>query len=232
MWEPLTARLASHGREVTPLELPGHGRRPRLRAAITLTQMADDVGARLPARAHLVGFSLGALVAQELALKVPERVSSLMCVSSVCRRTPEEAVAVRARLDTAATDFRASAEAALLRWFPEPDTVPNGEVEKIRAVLLANDPVSYLHAYEVFASGDRDIAALLPSVSVPTLALTGSEDPGSTPEMTRRLARLVPGARSMIFQGARHMLPIQQPEELARVITEFAAQAERTVTHA
>lgn len=232
MWDGLIACDELAGREVMPLELPGHGQRPPLRIATTLAEMADDVAARMPPRAHLIGFSLGALVAQELAVRMPESVISLTCVSSVCQRTPEEAAAVQDRLDAAGINFTASAEAAIRRWFPESSSVSKAQVEKIRSVLLSNDPESYLHAYEVFASGDREIAPLLQFVTVPTLALTGSEDPGSTPEMTRRLGRLVPGARSMIIHGARHMLPVERPEELARIITEFTDEAERTVTNA
>ena len=82
-------------------------------------------------------------------------------------------------------------------------------------MLLANDPDSYLHAYAVFATGDRDIAARLPEISVPTLAITGEFDPGSTPEMSRRLARRIPDAEVVIVPDARHMLPVTHPDDLA-----------------
>ncbi|NUP75782.1 MAG: alpha/beta fold hydrolase [Sinomonas sp.] len=233
MWDRLLVNgaLGVTGREVLALDLPGHGGQPPLRRPTTLSEMADDVARRLPPKAHLIGFSLGALVAQELAARMPERVLSLVCVSSVCQRTEEEAAAVARRLETARGDFAASAEAAVERWFPKsssvsPHQVKPEQIERIRNVLLANDRESYLHAYEVFATGDRDAAKALPLITAPTLAITGSDDPGSTPAMTLRLSQLVPGASALIVEGARHMLPVEQPEQLARLITEFIDEAE------
>ncbi|MDR6621420.1 alpha/beta fold hydrolase [Sinomonas atrocyanea] len=234
MWDALIAdgALWLAGREVMALDLPGHGGQPHLRTPTTLAKMADDVARRLPPRAHLVGFSLGALIAQELAARAPERILSLVCVSSVCDRTEAEADAVGRRLRTARGNFAASAEAAVERWFPETDRVAPHLVEQVREVLLSNDRESYLHAYQVFATGDRDAANALPLITAPTLAVTGSDDPGSTPEMTLRLGRLVPGARTLVVDGARHMLPLEQPEQLARLIAEFADEAERKMHHA
>lgn len=233
MWDALIldGALWLAGREVIALDLPGHGKQPPLRKPTSLAELADDVARRLPPRAHLVGFSLGALVAQELAARMPERILSLVCVSSVCERTPEEAAAVVRRLETARGDFTASADAAVERWFPEPNRVPAGEVERIRGVLLANDHASYLHAYEVFATGDRDAAAALPLITAPTLAITGSDDPGSTPDMTLRLSRLIVDARAHVVDGARHMLPVERSEELARLVAEFLDDAERKIHH-
>jgi pimeloyl-ACP methyl ester carboxylesterase len=139
---------------------------------------------------------------------------------------------VRGRLETARGDFGTSAEAAIARWFPTPRAVPGDWIEKIRAVLLANDRDSYLHAYEVFASGDRQISPKLPLITAPTLAVTGGEDSGSTPEMTRRLADAVPRARAVIVPEARHMLPMERPFELAGLIAELIDDAERTATRA
>ena len=231
MWDALIGSGALTAREAIAVDLPGHGARPPLRRTTALAEMADDVAERLPPRAHLVGFSLGALVAQELAARMPERVLSLVCVSSVCERTEDEAAAVRARLETARGDFAASADAAVERWFPPPSSVPAEQIERIRTVLLANDHESYLHAYEVFAFGDRDAARALPLISAPTLAVTGSDDPGSTPDMTLRLSRQIPGARAYIFEGARHMLPVERPQELGRVIAEFLDDSERKIHH-
>ncbi|MDP9886062.1 pimeloyl-ACP methyl ester carboxylesterase [Sinomonas atrocyanea] len=234
MWDTLVidGALWLAGREVMALDLPGHGWQPPLRKPTSLSEMADDVARRLPPKAHLVGFSLGALVAQEIAAREPGRVLSLTCVSSVCQRTEAEAAAVARRLEAAREDFAASAEAALERWFPDAGRVPADLVENVRSVLLANDRESYLHAYEVFATGDRDASDALPLITAPTLAITGSEDPGSTPEMTLRLSRSVAGARALVVDGARHMLPLEQPEQLARLIAEFADEAERKMHHA
>src|SRR5664279_2561494 len=88
MWAPLTAEIDL---PVVALDLPGHGSQPVLREPQSLEKMANDVLARLPDEpVHLVGFSLGALIAQHIARFAPHRVRTLTSVSSVCRRTSEE----------------------------------------------------------------------------------------------------------------------------------------------
>lgn len=228
MWIPLAESLERAGLPVVALDLPGHGARPPLREAQTLASLADDVLARLPeGRAHLVGFSLGALIAQHIARYSPERVASLVCVNSVCLRTPEEAAKVEARLATAGDDFAEGAEASIERWYPAGVTaVPQETIDGTRRTLLANDIESYLHAYAVFARGDRAIGPELGHIEAPTLAITGELDPGSTPEMSRRLAEAVPHGRARVVPGARHMLPVENTPALAAAIAAFIAESE------
>lgn len=225
MWEPLTALLPAGTQVLTP-DLPGHGGQAPVPPGTTLADLAARVAEQVPAGAHVVGFSLGALVAQHLARYRPDLVASLTCVSSVCRRTPAEREAVLARLRTAEEDFGASVEASLRRWFPEPDADPD-LVRRTRSVLLSNDVPSYLDCYRVFATGDADIGPELGRIDVPALAVTGDLDPGSTPEMTARLAAAVPGCRAAVVPGARHLWPVQRPAVLAQHLTPLLRGAPR-----
>lgn len=245
VWARVEALL---GRRTTALDLPGHGAQPPLTAPTTLAEMAADVALRLPpGPVHLVGFSLGALIAQKLAATEPGRVLTLTSVSSVCARTEDEAAAVRARLLGAQEDFAGSMERALDRWFPadagtdsaeggdsaaDGDSAEGGDSAVWRAetreVLLGNDPVSYGHAYAVFATGDRDIEPELSSIAAPALAITGELDPGSTPEMSARLAARIPHAEVVIVPGARHMLPVTHPRELADRLGDLIATTDTT----
>lgn len=228
MWNPLVERLENDGRAVIALDLPGHGRRPPLREPQTLASLADDVLARLPqGPAHLVGFSLGALIAQHIARYAPDRVVTLTSVNSVCRRTPAEAEKVEARLATAGEDFAEGVEASIERWFPAGTTaVPQEIIDATRATLLAGDVESYLHAYTVFVRGDREIGPELGAITVPALAITGELDPGSTPEMSRRLAAEIPDCRVRIVPNTRHMMPVEDTPALAAAITEFIVESE------
>lgn len=214
MWDSVRGRLERDGWGGTSaLDLPGHGDEPPLTAPATLAQLADDVLRRLPAEpVHLVGFSLGALIAQQLASTQPERVRSLVCVNAVCERTAEETAAVAARLATARERFVTSIDASIARWYPATAPVSDDVREHTRAMLQANDLESYLFAYEVFATGDRQVASLLPHISAPTLAITGELDPGSTPAMTERLAQLIPNSQAVIVADARHMLPVERED--------------------
>lgn len=222
VWGPVTELLGDGVTVVTP-DLPGHGTRPALQEGATLADLADGVAAEIPEGSHLVGFSLGALVAQHLAIHRPHLVASLTSVSSVCQRTHEEREAVLKRLATAAADFRASSEASLHRWYDGTDVDP-AQVRQTERTLLANDPDSFLHAYRVFATADAEIGPELHRITVPALAITGECDPGSTPEMTRRLAAALPNCRSVIVPGVRHMLPVERPRELVNSLTQFIGE--------
>ncbi|MGY1620746.1 alpha/beta fold hydrolase [Geodermatophilus sp. SYSU D00965] len=222
MWAPVTALLPDDV-EVLALDLPGHGRRRPAPDGVTLADLAEDVAASVPPGAHLVGFSLGALVAQHLARHRPDLVATLTSVSSVCRRTEAERSAVLGRLATAAADFPASVAASLQRWYAGTGVDPE-TVRRTEATLLANDVASYLNCYRVFATADAEIAPELPRIAVPALAVTGECDPGSTPEMTSRLAEAIPDCRAVVVPGARHMLPVERPQDLVTCLTTFIGE--------
>lgn len=219
MWDPVVALLAGDYDVVTP-DLPGHGERAPAPAGVTLSDLADGVTAEVPTGSHLVGFSLGALVAQHIARHRPELVATLASVSSVCRRTSDERTAVLDRLRTAQRDFAASAAASLRRWYDGTDVDPE-LVRRTEVTLMANDRDSFLHCYRVFATADAEIGPELDCITVPALAVTGEYDPGSTPEMTRRLAEAMPNCRAVIVPGARHMLPVERPKDFVDCLSNF-----------
>ncbi|MGY1691411.1 alpha/beta fold hydrolase [Geodermatophilus sp. SYSU D01105] len=222
MWAPVRALLPDDVEVLAP-DLPGHGRQRPAPDGVTLADLADEVAASVPPGSHLVGFSLGALVAQHLARHRPDLVATLTSVSSVCRRTEAERAAVLSRLATAAADFPASVTASLQRWYAG-TSVDAETVRRTETTLLANDVPSYLACYRVFATGDAEIAPELPRITVPALAVTGEHDPGSTPEMTARLAAAIPDCRAVVVPGARHMLPVERPQDLVTCLTTFIGE--------
>lgn len=220
MWNPLRELLEPEY-DIQVLELLGHGHRPPAPEGITLAELSADVAERLEPNTHLVGFSLGALVAQHLARHRPDLVASLVSVASVCARTPQEHAAVMVRLASAESDFPATVEASIRRWYPEGSNVSAELVEATRGVLQKNDPESFLACYRVFATADAEIAPDLPLITVPSHAVTGELDPGSTPEMSARLAAAIPGCTYSVITDARHMVPVERPQELAHTLTAF-----------
>lgn len=212
VWDDVVPHLAAYD-VVTP-DLPGHASGVRVPDAVDLAGLAELTADSVPEGSHLVGFSLGSLVAQHLAATHPSSFRSLTSVSSVCRRTPTERDAVLGRLAAAERELEDSVTASLSRWF-DGTTVSANVVDHTREVLLANDPEQYLRCYRVFATGDAEVSPLLGSIALPALAITGSDDPGSTPEMTHRLGEALPDCRTVVVDGARHMLPVQEPTLLA-----------------
>ncbi len=223
MWARCVPELSERFR-VTSVDLRGHGASPAAAPGTTLRELADDVADLVrelgAVPAHLVGFSLGALVAQQVAVSEPEAVATLTAVSSVALRTPTEREAVRGRLEVARANLAETVEVALSRWFDEAWQRREPElVAAVRRTMLANDPASYLACYTVFAEGDAELGPQLPRITAPTLAITGADDTGSTPEMAARLATAVPDGRAEVVLGARHLLPLERPRELTQALT-------------
>ena len=220
MWGPLRQFLEPEF-DIQIIELLGHGGREEPGDGVTLAELAGDVAGSLEPGTHVVGFSLGALVAQHLARYRPDLVATLASVASVCDRTAEEQAAVKSRLALAEANFPATVEASIGRWYPAGSQVEPEVIESTRQVLLGNDPRSFLACYRVFATADAEIAPELPRITVPSHAVTGELDSGSTPEMSARLAAAIPGCTYTVITGARHMMPVERPQELATDLTAF-----------
>jgi pimeloyl-ACP methyl ester carboxylesterase len=223
MWDRCVPLLVASGHRVTSVDLRGHGNSGPAESGTALADLASDVTQLLDSLGnrpvHLVGFSLGALVGQYVAATRPDSVATLALVSSVALRTTEERTSVRGRLQMATEDLEATVDAAVQRWFDQDWQRRDPElVAAVRRAMLANAPSSYLACYTVLATGDLEVGPLLDRITAPTLAITGSDDPGSTPEMAERLADAIPDARAEIIVGARHLLPLERPRELTEAL--------------
>jgi len=224
MWGPVIDLL---DRPAVAVDLAGHGDQSRVTVPSDLAGFAEDVLSRIPGEpVHLVGFSLGALVAQHIARFHPQRVRSLVCVSAVCKRTGAERSAVLDRLRLAKRDFAATIDRSLQRWYPMDTGVSAAQIQATRRMLETNDADAFVRAYQVFATADGELSTELGRITAPTLAITGELDPGSTPEMTRRLVDALPDARARVVAGVRHMLPLEAPQLLTDEMEAFIAEAE------
>lgn len=236
MWAPVASLLADHYR-VVRYDLLGHGDAAPLGADAELgtfsTQLLGIVDGLHVARFVLVGFSLGALIAQRFTLDHPERVVALVMANSVFDRSAADRGEVLERVDAVRHgQYGASIEPAIERWFtPAFAAAEPAVIEAVRQRLLANDMSSYAVAYRIFATADSGLAAQSARITAPTLVLTGSGDVRSTPLMSLALAEAIPGARAVIVPGARHLLPLEDPTSLAALIDAFVAELIPSMHH-
>jgi pimeloyl-ACP methyl ester carboxylesterase len=174
-------------------------------------QLAELVDALELGRFILVGFSMGALVAQRFTCLYPGKLERLVLMNTVFRRSPEQRRAVQERVQQVAADGpAATADLAIQRWFSTEFRERNAEeVETIRQRLITNDPQGYLSAYRIFGDARDEAPEQLTAIGCPTLVLTGEHDVGSTPEMGEQLAACLPDAKVVVFPGLRHMAPIE-----------------------
>ncbi len=193
-------------------DLPGHGDSPRLDGAVTLDTLTDCIANAVAAfgmPVPVVGHSLGALIAVNLAMRHPSLVSGIAALNTIHRRSPEARDAVRARAAAMSTDAPNDPAPTLARWFGDDLTRP--QAIACRSWLTGVDPAGYKAAYTAFAEA-RDFAdADLAAISCPALFLTGSEEPNSTPAMSRILAAAVPNGRAFVVEGAAHMAMMTHP---------------------
>jgi pimeloyl-ACP methyl ester carboxylesterase len=110
-------------------------------------------------------------------------------------------------------------DAALERWFPPEFATQHPDYPmQIRSRLETNDTEQFMRSYRLFAHAGAQIDGRLNEVQVPTLVATGGLDTGSTPAMAKQMASEITDAKVVIFKDAAHMLPMQKPTELARLI--------------
>ena len=213
-------------------DLLGHGDTPPPQGDLVLDDFVAQLAALLDEegiqRAHIVGFSLGALIAQAFAIAHPDRLQRLVLISGVYDRDGAARRAVSKRLEQAEREGPGSiADAALERWFSDAyRQAHRDEVQTIERRLLANSPDGFLPAYRLFARTDDRLAERLAEITIPVLVITGGDDTGSTPVMAQRMAKAMGNSQCRIFPGVRHMLPMEAADELNAMLKEFLLRQE------
>src|ERR1700722_17725822 len=201
--------------DVVAYDLPGHGGSARpakgfgfADAVATLTKVIADADA---GPAHIIGLSVGGMIAQNLALARPDLVRSLALVdtTSTFPDAVRTALLHRARL-TRAEGRGASLTQTLERWFTgdfikrRPDVI-----DRVTKTLLADDPEIHAGMWEMIAT--LDTTARLASVDRPALVMGGEHDPSTTVAAARTIAEHLPGAVLHIIPDASHMTPLEKP---------------------
>jgi len=222
-WDAIAEWLARRYR-VIRMDLRGHGKSSRIETC-SLESFLEDVAMVLDAlgiaRTHLVGFSLGGMIAQAFVLAHPERVEKLALISAVAGRTAEERANVMARARKVRDEGIASVVAAAEdRWFTEGFRRKHPELVARRLEeLKANDHRSYAAAYSVFAEGD--IGPRLHGIRHPTLIVTGEHDVGSNTRMARFMHEKIPGSSLHVLPGLKHSVLVEAPAEIAGLLEDF-----------
>ena len=227
--EPFLAPLRERF-DVIVFDHRGVGASTPLEGPITIREMAQDAAALLRAleieRAHLLGISMGGMIAQELVLAEPALIDTLTLGCTYCggpdstygsspaRDALFEAMQSGDRERTLRAGFEANlspvaaADPELWRTFHE--------IAERRAVAV---PVIMA---QLTAIAGHDTHARLPDVKAPTLVIHGSVDEMLDVENGRLIASLIPGAQLEVMDGVGHLFFWEQPARSAELISEHA----------
>jgi 3-oxoadipate enol-lactonase len=226
MWEPQVAPLAQRFRLVR-YDRRGHGRSPVVAGPTTLDDLGRDLVALLDElgleRVSFCGLSLGGLEGMWLALETPDRITRLVVCCTGASFPPRETWVERAAV-VRAGGVGAIADAVLERWFTGGfrDTRPD-VVTRFREMLVATPPEGYAACCD--ALRDADLTPRLGAISVPTLVLTGAEDPSVPPERGDALATALPNATPTVVEGAAHLANVEQPEAVTEALLRHLKEA-------
>jgi pimeloyl-ACP methyl ester carboxylesterase len=225
MWQWLLPDVADF--RVLSYDLTGHGESPDPAQTPSLMMFGEQILRLMDHcgidRAAIAGFSLGGMIARRFVIDHADRVSALAILNSAHDRTSEDRAAILKRVEQARASGPASTvEAALERWFTAPFREAHPEImDRVRAWVRANRPAVYPEIYRVLAEGDIEIAGPIRGISCPTLVMTGEEDYGNSPEMTRRMAEAIPESEAMILPGLRHMGLAEDPRAFNAPVVGF-----------
>lgn len=206
---------------------PGHGGRALpVGGELTLEALADDVVDAHPGSLDVIGVSLGAAVAQHVAVRHPGRVRSLaLCCGSLPPGPDDERArqVLRDRAtETTENGMGPTVRPTLDRWFTTSalSVADHPGVEYARRVLCADDPTAVAATWQALAA--NAIRERLGEIKAPVTVLGARGDLAAPPERVLPLFQQLPTARLEIVNGP-HMLPLEEPRAFADAVNRHLA---------
>jgi pimeloyl-ACP methyl ester carboxylesterase len=224
-WGPLRKLLARRFR-VLSYDNRGIGESEIPPGPYTVAELTDDAVDVLDAagveHAHVLGASLGGMVAQLLAAEHPERVERLVLVGTTpggaaAYPLPQQTLALMAEAASLAPDVA-------LRRFVENALAPGSPlVDEVLAYRRRHPPDPAGWAAQAAAGASWDVDGRLGRITAPTLVVAGAADAVVDPRNAQLLADAIPEARLELLDGAGHLPFWERPEEFAALVERFLA---------
>ena len=217
IWEP---QINVFENTFLAYDILGHGKTPLDKENLSfddfsnqLINLIDELNIR---RIHLVGFSIGSLIARNFASKYSDRLESLILLCSIFRRTEIQQQIVKDRFELAKKSKSLSKQ-ALKRWFTDEYLEKNPNTyKKISSILEQNSMENFLKIYELFVNHKDD--EQFEKIKTKTLIMTGEGDIGSTPEMSINLSKVINNSNVKIISKGKHLCSIECADDVNMAI--------------
>jgi 3-oxoadipate enol-lactonase len=176
-------------------------------------------------KSHIMGLSMGGMIAQELAINYPERIDLLILACTHCGGPHQVSASAESRalftdmIYLASPEVKMKAAACLF----DPNTLEKRPdvAGKYSEISLRHPVDAKLLTRQWEAALKHDTYDRLPQIKAPTLVLTGDADLLVPPENTRILAERIPGAIQKVIPGGGHQVLVEQPEACNEAILQF-----------
>jgi len=201
-------------------DILGHGKTPLNKKNITFddfsNQLINLINELNIKKIHLVGFSIGSLIARNFASKYSDRLESLILLCSIFKRTEKQQQIVADRFELAKKSKTLSKQ-ALKRWFTDEYLEKNPNTyNKISSILEQNNMENFLKIYELFVNHKDN--EQFEKINTRTLIMTGEGDTGSTPEMSVNLSKVINNSNVKIIPKGKHLCSIECADDVNMVI--------------
>ena len=226
IWEPQINFFKDYN--TLTYDLLGHGKTPLKKSEVSFVDFSKQLFRLINElnfnKIHLVGFSLGSLIARHFASEHSDKLCSLIIHGSIYKRTEEQKRVVKNRFEVAKLRRPASKQAALRRWLSEEFSKKNPNIyKKIYSILDKNNPKDFLKCYEIFVNYVDD-DNMLKKINVNSLIVAGENDVGSTPEMSRNLSKMIQGSKFVEIKRGKHLCGIECADDVNITFKKFIDQ--------
>ena len=219
IWEP---QINSFNNTVLVYDILGHGNTPLIKSQISfddfslqLLNLIDELKFK---KIHLVGFSIGSLIARNFASNHDGRLETLTLLCSVFQRSKDQQQVVNDRFELSKKSRSLSKE-SLKRWFTDNYINKNPDIyEKICSMLSENNMENFLKVYELFVKHQDN--EKFENIKTKTLIMTGENDIGSTADMSKNLSKKIANSKVKIVSKGKHLCSIECADDVNNAIRE------------
>ena len=223
LWDQIVPRLP-RGLRVIRYDKRGHGLSDCPSGPYSMETLVSDAERLLDhlavREAAFVGLSIGGMIAQGLAAKRPDLVRAMVISNTAARiGTPET---WQERIDAVRSGgIEALADGVLERWF-SPTFRKNDELAAWRNMLIRQPVEGYAGCSAAISSADLTVTTR--QLTLPTLAIAGSTDGSTPPDVVKATADLIPDSSYRLIEGAGHLPCVEKPAEYAEILTAFLTE--------